>query len=38
MTIEYFSDQAKNFGLELIGASSKVICDRQDLICFRKIA
>lgn len=38
MTSEYFSNQAKNYGLELIGSSLKVICDRQDLICFRKIS
>jgi SAM-dependent methyltransferase len=37
MTIDYFSRQAKSFGLELLSSAERVICDRQDMVIFRKV-
>ena len=36
MKISYFTEQARKFGFEILGSAEKCICDRQDLIVFRK--
>lgn len=36
MSIEYFVEKASKYNLDYIGSSQKVICDRQDMIIFKK--
>ena len=37
MSTDYFVGKASNFGLGYLGSAQKVICDRQDMVIFRKV-
>lgn len=38
MSTDYFVSKASNFDLDYLGSAQKVICDRQDMIIFKKNA